>query len=245
MYNVKTSLNYTTFFYKANIFIMFSSNNSHKVSDNSASIKTFNHSAPVQLWKTTTLDGVNAKVITTTSSKINNLYIPNNIYYGGSLINSSDIRLKTNIEPINTFEANKILQLNPCKYKLNTRNNNNNEIHYGFIAQQVEQIIPNIVSQLPMTEDDCNMRHTINEEPLKGIDYNSLIPFLVSHAQILQGQINQLNKQVNELKLEISNSSLCSQTNKSSSTSNTSRKSRTYKMSRIRQFLFKCFYKNN
>ena len=184
---------------------MFSSNNIHKVSDSAASIKTFNQPVPVQLWKTTTLDGTTTKVVTTLQSKINNLYIPNNIYYGGSLIHSSDIRLKSNIELIDNSETNKILQLKPYKYNFVSRKNNDNKIHYGFIAQDVEQILPNIVTQLPMSDELGNISYSSQEEPLKGIDYNSLIPFLVSHAQQLQTQINTLNIQVEQLTQQLTN----------------------------------------
>lgn len=96
---------------------------------------------------------------------------------------SSDIRLKKDIEPIESGLF-KVMQLRPVTFnwkqdeypKLNFDNHN----HIGFIAQEVEEIVPQVVS----TADD--------EMQTKSISYSDLIPVLTKAIQEQQKEIEQL-----------------------------------------------------
>ena len=90
----------------------------------------------------------------------------------------SDIRLKKNIQPLkNSLEL--INQLNPITYNWKDESLNNNNI--GFIAQEVEKVIPEI------TED-----YDIKGEKYLGMRTTDLIPFLVKSIQELSKELNDL-----------------------------------------------------
>ena len=89
--------------------------------------------------------------------------------------NVSDRNLKTDIQTLNETESLNILEkLNPVSFVWK----NNGEKSFGFIAQEVENILPNIV-------------HT-RDKDLKTLSYVQLIPFLVSVINKQQEQINKL-----------------------------------------------------
>jgi hypothetical protein len=63
-----------------------------------------------------------------------------------------------------------------------------------LIAQEVEAVVPNAV------EENDTSTPIAGQEPepsRKSIDYESLIPLLISSIQNQQQQINQLRKQLN------------------------------------------------
>jgi hypothetical protein len=68
------------------------------------------------------------------------------VYYT-YLIARSDVRKKTNIQNC-PYGLNEVLQLRPVTFKwIDRLETNPNEIEYGFIAQEVEQIIPDLVNE--------------------------------------------------------------------------------------------------
>ena len=78
---------------------------------------------------------------------------------------ASDIRLKKNIVTLNqTSSLDKILSLNPVTYNWNRENGVPS--HLGFVAQEVESILPNIVS--------------ISANGYKQLSTTNMIPVLVS-----------------------------------------------------------------
>jgi hypothetical protein len=84
-----------------------------------------------------------------------------------SLTQTSDIRLKENIKDLNiNFSKNKILQLDPKIYNFKK----DNKECYGFIAQDVKKILPNIIEII--NHDTYDDLHNIN--------YIALIPHLVN-----------------------------------------------------------------
>jgi hypothetical protein len=97
------------------------------------------------------------------------------LWVGGSVNSGSDRRIKKDI--VNTaFGLKEILQLRPVDYKLIS--SNENEI--GFIAQEVKQIIPTVVSG---TEGD------LEKGEFLGLKYQNLIPVLAKSIQ----ELNVLN----------------------------------------------------
>jgi hypothetical protein len=103
-----------------------------------------------------------------------NLYVKDDIT-AFATYHSSDINLKTNINTLtNCYDI--VSDLNPVSFKW-IKNNKDN---VGFIAQEVEQIIPNIVS---------------NTYEYKAIAETKIIAYLV-------GAIQELDKELRELEEE-------------------------------------------
>jgi len=109
--------------------------------------------------------------------------------FGSSFLSLSDKRWKTDIT---TFSGSldKILQLKPRKFKWIK----DNKEDYGFIAQEVEKVLPNLVDETSyvqvgdMTEQDT--------KPYKSVDYSKLTPYLVDTIQQLTKRIEELEKKV-------------------------------------------------
>lgn len=98
----------------------------------------------------------------------------------------SDIKLKKNIYQIQDG-LSKVIALNGVEYDRII----NDEHHVGFIAQDVEKIIPEVVVETENLEDDSKY---------KAIRYNELIPYLVEAIKEQQLQINDLKKEIEFLR---------------------------------------------
>jgi hypothetical protein len=99
---------------------------------------------------------------------------------------TSDITLKKEINAI----ANSLLlvhQLKGCKFlwKHQKTDQGNSKKTFGFIAQEVEKIIPELVDT--------------SEDGLKYINYNGLIPVCIEAIKEQQSQINQLQQKLDSL----------------------------------------------
>jgi hypothetical protein len=92
---------------------------------------------------------------------------------GSTITNRSDARLKDNIQLIKDEEVKKLQQLQPVSYKF--KNDKTNKMHYGFIAQDVEKIYPNIVSE--------------DENKVKNLSYSSFIPLITKNVQKLNNNL--------------------------------------------------------
>jgi hypothetical protein len=96
------------------------------------------------------------------------------------LTNLSDIQLKKNIQNIPNIDSDKIMDICPVTYQLHNELRNNAK-HYGFIAQDMEHIFPDLVQYN-------------NTLTLKTINYLELIPLLISKIQKMQMQIDELTQ---------------------------------------------------
>ncbi len=85
---------------------------------------------------------------------------------------TSDRRLKKNIQPLESA-LDKVIRLNPVIYdKKRDMTSDEYEIHeIGFIAQELQQEFPEVVSQQP------DENHTL------GVNYQALIPVLTKATQ--------------------------------------------------------------
>lgn len=94
--------------------------------------------------------------------------------YSYSFENPSDEKIKKDISPIKE-EENAIKKIRPVKY----RYKNSDKIRYGFIANEVEKILPELVN---------------NDGEIKTMNYIDLIPLIVSSIHHLnQNQNHQPN----------------------------------------------------
>ncbi len=105
------------------------------------------------------------------------------VWTNAGAINTSDARLKTNIV-VSPYGLTEVMQMQPVQY--NWKTNPNNDLQIGFLAQDIQKIIPEAVV-VPA-----------NGDPL-GMKYNELIPVLVKGIQEQQKLIESQQKQIDEL----------------------------------------------
>jgi hypothetical protein len=114
--------------------------------------------------------------------------VGNGAVYASSFIYSSDKRLKENIQPLDKGILT-LMQLNPVSFTwkkdIDTLHAGQNDI--GFIAQDVEKIVPEVVQ-------------TDGKTGYKTIDYPRLVPILVQAIQEQQKEIETLKADVAALK---------------------------------------------
>jgi hypothetical protein len=107
--------------------------------------------------------------------------IPKDLLVLGSINNPSDITLKDNIESINNDDFNK---LNPVSFTF--KDDEKNKKHYGFIAQELETLYPELV--------------TNTELGFKSVNYIEMIPILLSQMKNMQMEIDKLKEDIREMK---------------------------------------------
>jgi len=105
--------------------------------------------------------------------------------FGTSFLNVSDRRLKKDIHTI-SGSMDKILQLRPTEFVWI----DNDKQDVGFIAQEVEEIIPEVI------EISDGFINTGNDQQIKTISYPKLVPYLVDTIQQLTKRIEELEKKV-------------------------------------------------
>ena len=95
----------------------------------------------------------------------------------------SDVTLKEDITPINNA-LSIISQLDTIRYKYNYKD----DYHYGIKAQQVQELIPEIVK-----ETDLSFHTRSDEKESKLIVRDKeLIPFLIESIKELKNELNEL-----------------------------------------------------
>jgi hypothetical protein len=106
-----------------------------------------------------------------------------------SIIVPSDIRLKTEIKPLEK-SLSQLLLLNPVNY-LKKENLTSTDYYIkenGFIAQELQMIFPDLVNEGK------------DKDRLLSINYISLIPVLTKAIQEQQSQIEDQQRQIDELR---------------------------------------------
>lgn len=123
------------------------------------------------------------------ATRISNFVFNTNVS-APSFITSSDSRLKSNVEGLENASG-LLSRLNPVSYNLNVRDSNgdgeatkasaanaenfDDRVHFGFIAQEVREIFPNLVVE--------------DEDGMLGIDYTGFIPVMVDAIKDLQATV--------------------------------------------------------
>ncbi|MES2772572.1 MAG: tail fiber domain-containing protein [Bacteroidota bacterium] len=128
-----------------------------------------------------------------TSSPSQKLHVAGNICYTGSIAACSDIRYKKDILPV-SHALSSILSMQGIYYNWNRQKfpgkGFGDERQLGFSAQQVESLFPEIVQT--------------DEQGYKAVDYSRLTPILVEAIKEQQKQIMVLNKNGDEMQMQIS-----------------------------------------
>ena len=132
----------------------------------------------------------------------------NEIFLSNGVINTSDARLKEAIKPLD-YGLNEIMKLKPISYKWKNEQhgktivpNNEKEIKLGFLAQDLQEVIGEVVtthSWKPISEDQKDT-YVKKENERLGVNYSEIIPVTVKAIQEQQAQIEVLKDTVNELK---------------------------------------------
>ncbi|MBO6546003.1 MAG: tail fiber domain-containing protein [Balneolaceae bacterium] len=164
-----------------------------------------------------TTDNIGLIVNAATAAELNgNVFINGDLNYSGALNNTSDRNLKENIQPLqNGLET--IMKLNPTTYNFRGNGEYNGlklsmGIHYGLIAQEVEQVLPSLVKDNVHTYSESvnsttgpnqsNGDEVIKTMDYKTMNYTELIPVLIKAVQEQQEEIDRLTKEVERLKSE-------------------------------------------
>ena len=108
--------------------------------------------------------------------------------HASSFVTSSDARFKKNIRPL-TNSLQKITQLDGVIYEWNEFVNSRRDGYelnvpiVGLIAQDVEKIIPEIISKWKLS-DDC--------QDARAIDYTRIVPYLIEAVKELAVKVDAL-----------------------------------------------------
>jgi len=110
----------------------------------------------------------------------NNLYVNGNVYANAFIV-PSDKKIKDNIVAMSETDIANFENLEPKTFNYKTQDAS--EKHYGFIAQEVEQIYPQLVKE--------------NPSGIKTLNYMEMVPLLVLKINKMQQEIDELKKSAN------------------------------------------------
>ena len=144
------------------------------------------------------------------------LFATGDLNVTGGTFNISDRKLKKNIQPI-SGALDLVNQLTPTTYEMRWDDKRyanagfSKKPQFGFIAQEVEAVLPNIIkaSSIPLNNANYTKKE-ISENPklaalkpaheaVKSVNYIQLIPVLTQAIKEQQAQIDALKKELNQL----------------------------------------------
>lgn len=149
---------------------------------------------------------------TATSYPYNNAngaaYFNGNVVFGAGVTSISDKKFKENIEGIdNALEM--INKLSPATYTFKGRDafpsfTFSAGKQYGFIAQELEKVIPELVEEkVNPAQYDKEGKKIADAVPFKGIEYTELIPILTAGIQEQQSIISKQQVIIDDLQADI------------------------------------------
>ena len=121
-------------------------------------------------------------------------FTDNSAYFAGDIVgfyDFSDARLKKNITALdskNSLDA--ILKLQGVEYEWNDKDGK----EIGFVAQDVEPVVPQVISEAQRGADIAN------DDTYKRVDYEKMVALLVEGMKEQQSQIDQLKQEIAQLK---------------------------------------------
>ncbi|KAF2339608.1 tail fiber domain-containing protein [Flavobacterium ginsenosidimutans] len=106
------------------------------------------------------------------------------VYAANGVSQTSDIRLKKNIQPLK-YGLAEVMKIDPITY--NWKDSSDNNLKVGVSAQQVQTILPEVV--------------TVGQDEAKtlGVNYAEMVPVLINAIKEQQAEIDQLKSLVKEL----------------------------------------------
>ena len=141
----------------------------------------------LEVWGPDTASTSAFAVVNSASTTVFSVFDSGNATYSGSIFQSSDQRLKTDVTSLDASSSlSELLQLNPVSYiRIDQPGTGDN---LGFIAQQVQPIFPQLVSTTSATALTPGGTLTLN--------YEGLIAPLVSAIQALYADVQDLEQTV-------------------------------------------------
>lgn len=152
-----------------------SANYGGRIQDNQQGIKQFYIGVQNVIWIYRKLR--NGLVVETPADSKKPVLINNDLIVTGSLYNTSDERLKDNIKDITEEDINNLFTLNPIHFKYKK---DPTKTHYGFLAQDVEKVFPQLVEN--------------NNDGYKTVNYQELIPLMLAKIHNMQNEIDELKR---------------------------------------------------
>ena len=133
-------------------------------------------------------------------------YFAGSVVVSGTLTQSSDRRIKKDVVQIDPNESlGLVLRLRPSSYAYLDEKAGGlaaapSGVHYGLIAQEVEEVLPSLVSEQvhpvrsPGAANEGGARGATFSDVtrLKGVNYVELVPLLIAAVQAQQAQIDEL-----------------------------------------------------
>jgi len=163
---------------------MSANNWSNRLQENQQQVKTF---LP---YNVSTVDWIYKKIpssvkpVITPVDQTKTVVIPKDLLVVGSIINPSDANLKRNIEQIDTTNFE---NLNPVSFIFN--DDDEKKTHFGLIAQELESIYPELV--------------TNSEIGFKAVNYIELIPIMLAQMKNMSTEIDKLKEEIKGIKEQI------------------------------------------
>lgn len=119
-----------------------------------------------------------------------------NIYFDGSLISTSDKRLKSNIQE-SDYGLEEILQLESKSYIMKSQPDKK---RYGLLAQDVQKVMSEFVSstEVVVDEEKGGTKKSVTTEYL-GVNYLDMIPVLIKSIQELNALVEVQAARIDEL----------------------------------------------
>ena len=108
------------------------------------------------------------------------------IYASADIVAYSDARIKGEVKVINEA-LSKIQQINGVTYVRTDIDNDDNRRYAGVIAQDVNEVLPEVVN-------------TDKETGMMSVAYGNMSGLLIEAIKELVNKVNELEKQLNELK---------------------------------------------
>lgn len=122
-------------------------------------------------WQKTTGDNFTIELIP--EKGVNSVFIKKDLQVANEITVTSSEKSKEHIIDIEK-DVDEILKLNPKQYNYKE----DSKLHYGLIAENVEKIYPNLVSN----QNDSG----------KSLNYLEIVPLLINKIKDLQNQIDEL-----------------------------------------------------
>lgn len=125
------------------------------------------------------------------------------IYGNAGVFLSSDKRIKEEINSIGS-SLGLIAKLNPVSFKYNMsyapQLSSDERMHYGFIAQEVENIIPELVKDVNLLPREDSLGNiTDSAVVIKTLNYEGLIPFAIVGIQELDQKQQKILKSLEKI----------------------------------------------
>ena len=153
--------------------------NGNKASISNAGLATFDASVKSPIF----YDSSNNAYYFDGDSTGTSINVAGAIVAAGNITAYSDIRVKSNIKPINDA-LNKLMRINGYTFTRTDLKDKHRE-YAGVIAQEIEAVLPEAIFE------STNM---------KSVDYNATIALLIEAIKEQQDHINKLQQQVNLIK---------------------------------------------